>query len=95
MSDVRLGLYWSMLLLLSSCFLEKKLYSPSSPFTQMFKWAFVIYVKFLDKYNSVIMPQLLTSAILSKTFYLLFLILFSTAQKSDWIEVKKNIDLIK
>lgn len=62
----------------------------------MFKWAFVIYFKFLDKYDSVIMPlQLLTSAILSKTFYLLFLILFSTAQKSDWIEVKKNIDLIK
>ena len=43
----------------------------------------------------VIMPQLLSSAILNKTFYLLFLILFLTAQKSDWIEVKKNIDLIK
>lgn len=41
------------------------------------------------------MPQLLTSAILNKTFYLLFLILFLTAKKSDWIEVKKNIDLIK
>lgn len=62
---------------------------------QMFKWALVIYFKFLDKCDSVIMPQLLTSAILNKTFYLLFLILFLTAKKSDWIEVKKNIDLIK
>lgn len=43
----------------------------------------------------VIMPQLLTSAILNKTFDLLFLILFLTAQKYDCIEVKKNIDLIK
>ena len=60
----------------------------------MFKWALGIYFKFLDKYNSVIMPQL-TSAILNKTFYLLFVILFLTAKKSDWIEVKiKNLDLI-
>ena len=88
--DVRrqIGSLWSMLLLLSSCFLEKKLYSPSSPFTQMFKWAFVIYFKFLDKYDSVIMPQLLTSAILSKTFYPLLNFIFDCPK--IWLDWSKE-----